>query len=322
MSNGKPATLTATYRIVTPMFCSGADQSRAELRLPSFKGALRFWWRSLYGHLSTDELHEEEAKLFGSSGRGQSKVRMRWGDPPREQTSTQKKWSPTQWQAYTGYGLIETTGGEKRDFLQPGSAFSIRLISHNPETLEKHVMPALLAIGLFGGLGGRSRKGWGSLTLEAIEADGEQRWTAPTNVEELRDKINALLSIGTSDQSKQPDHTAFSQGSSFATGPAKQRAEDAHQWISERYKSFVRDLKPKHHREPFGLPRKNGGRNSSKRRSSGVFLHIHQSSHDSFIPVAVMLPARFLENQSLPSGDWDRASQFIEMIGNGTGASQ
>ncbi|HID77150.1 MAG TPA: type III-B CRISPR module RAMP protein Cmr1, partial [Planctomycetaceae bacterium] len=37
----------ATYRIVTPMFCAGADEQRAELRLPSFKGALRFWWRSL-----------------------------------------------------------------------------------------------------------------------------------------------------------------------------------------------------------------------------------------------------------------------------------
>ena len=44
-------TIEATYRINTPMFIAGAEQDKeAELRLPSFKGALRFWWRALaYG---------------------------------------------------------------------------------------------------------------------------------------------------------------------------------------------------------------------------------------------------------------------------------
>ena len=37
-------TIQATYRIVTPMFCGGAEQ-QAEFRLASFKGVLRFWWR-------------------------------------------------------------------------------------------------------------------------------------------------------------------------------------------------------------------------------------------------------------------------------------
>ncbi|HPU57120.1 MAG TPA: type III-B CRISPR module RAMP protein Cmr1, partial [Verrucomicrobiota bacterium] len=41
-------TLTATYRIVTPMFLGGANpESQAELRISSIKGALRFWWRAL-----------------------------------------------------------------------------------------------------------------------------------------------------------------------------------------------------------------------------------------------------------------------------------
>lgn len=41
-------TIEADYRAVTPVFCSGADPNKdAELRLSSFKGILRFWWRAL-----------------------------------------------------------------------------------------------------------------------------------------------------------------------------------------------------------------------------------------------------------------------------------
>ncbi|WP_143108945.1 type III-B CRISPR module RAMP protein Cmr1, partial [Bathymodiolus thermophilus thioautotrophic gill symbiont] len=40
-------TIVATYRIITPMFISGAKVTEAELRIPSIKGAIRFWWRAL-----------------------------------------------------------------------------------------------------------------------------------------------------------------------------------------------------------------------------------------------------------------------------------
>jgi hypothetical protein len=40
-------TLQATYRIVTPMFIGDAEQKATDLRPPSIKGALRFWWRAL-----------------------------------------------------------------------------------------------------------------------------------------------------------------------------------------------------------------------------------------------------------------------------------
>jgi CRISPR-associated protein Cmr1 len=41
-------TIEAVYRIVTPMFVGGADQKPYDgVRAPSFKGALRFWWRTL-----------------------------------------------------------------------------------------------------------------------------------------------------------------------------------------------------------------------------------------------------------------------------------
>ncbi len=69
--------LTATYRIVTPLFLGGADQKATDIRPPSVKGALRFWWRALnWGRIRSEcqndadalcELNQHEADLFGAA---------------------------------------------------------------------------------------------------------------------------------------------------------------------------------------------------------------------------------------------------------------
>jgi CRISPR-associated protein Cmr1 len=58
--------ITFTCETITPMFLSGADGQTPELRAPSIKGALRFWWRAVNGHLELKELKEKEATIFGS----------------------------------------------------------------------------------------------------------------------------------------------------------------------------------------------------------------------------------------------------------------
>jgi CRISPR type III-B/RAMP module RAMP protein Cmr1 len=73
-------TITFTCETITPMFLSGADGQTPELRPPSIKGALRFWWRAMNGHLvekkkdksGTDywdysKLKEQEALIFGGT---------------------------------------------------------------------------------------------------------------------------------------------------------------------------------------------------------------------------------------------------------------
>ncbi len=72
--------IEATYRVTTPMFCGGVNQQEAELRLPSFKGVLRFWWRALaWSRLQGDlkAIKREEDALFGSADGGQARVSMR-----------------------------------------------------------------------------------------------------------------------------------------------------------------------------------------------------------------------------------------------------
>jgi len=325
-------TLTATYRITTPMFCSGADQQKAELRLPSFKGALRFWWRALHGHLGVEELRGQEAELFGSSEQnvGQSKVRMRWMGQPPSDYGTQKRWPRNAWQHYTGYGLLdEENDHAQRGFLKPNQSFAAQLTWRNSKTAEhpidangEPVTSALVALGLFGGLGGRSRKGWGSVTLESLILGKDHIWSAPSNLKQLREEIDQRLHAEQSPAHDPSPYTTVSPSSQCAIGPVQMSWEGAQAWISQRYKEYIKGLSQKTHREAFGLPRKDIGKNSCERRASPVLLHVLQLGDKQYAPMALLLPSQFLENQDLPSGDWQAATGFMDQIDRETrGAS-
>lgn len=54
------------FEFLTPCFCGGADPARAELRAPSIRGRLRWWFRALGGS------REDEEKVFGSVGGGRT----------------------------------------------------------------------------------------------------------------------------------------------------------------------------------------------------------------------------------------------------------
>jgi len=61
------------------MFLAGADGQTPELRPPSVKGLMRFWWRAKNEHLSPEELKKEEGEIFGASDEkiGKSKFSIR-----------------------------------------------------------------------------------------------------------------------------------------------------------------------------------------------------------------------------------------------------
>ena len=66
-------TLNESFEIITPCFCAGADPNMAELRAPSIRGELRWWFRVLGGS------PEAEKSLFGGvhNGTYASKIGIR-----------------------------------------------------------------------------------------------------------------------------------------------------------------------------------------------------------------------------------------------------
>jgi CRISPR-associated protein Cmr1 len=219
--------IEVTYKVVTPLFCGGARPSTAELRLPSFKGVLRWWWRALAwsrceGDLSSVAAAEDE--LFGSARGGQSKVVMRLlpSNPPsminKDDVLRLNGQIVGEGARYFGYGLMgafgQNAGKLTRACLQAPFDLKIELRARDlDEPARALLLDALRAVGLLGGVGAKSRKGYGSLVLRSIAMNGASCWSSPASVGDLGSAIQRLLSTSGKKSSAQnglPPYTALS----------------------------------------------------------------------------------------------------------------
>jgi len=221
--------LEATYKITTPMFLAGAEQENApELRPPSFKGLLCFWFRAValpkLGNWK--EVQKLEKELLGSTDQQSSfflDLKIEEADKIRFSDFSNKFGL-----IYLGYGLFR--GRSQRPYYRGNSTFTLRLLSKKRKIAEeaKVLLPlAMKALGLFGGAGARSRRGFGSLSLLSLSLDGREIWQAPTNVEELAASQREFLStlgIKAAGGSKLPDYTAFSGQTKTWIGKTRENA--------------------------------------------------------------------------------------------------
>ncbi len=170
--------------IITPMFLSGADQTKAELRAASIKGLLRYWWRALQAESDIDALRRREAAIFGSGGdseSGSSSFSIRVipeteAKPCREPfpqaasylVQVEGKTYKTNVLVYLAYGThdwIPKKGDVlNRDYFPIKSCFDIMLTFMKP-IYKNEVLKALYTFSLFGGMGSRSRNGFGSFHI-------------------------------------------------------------------------------------------------------------------------------------------------------------
>jgi len=141
---------------ITPLFMAGYDGRTPELRPPSFKGMMRFWWRAMNGHLSLNSLKERESEIFGGSGenQGKSKIIIR--------VSSEK---PT----FISYSPVpHKSANFSLQAIQPGHKFQCHLILRDISYQERAVLSFKLSL-LLGGFGKRSRRGFGSVKINKID---------------------------------------------------------------------------------------------------------------------------------------------------------
>lgn len=351
---GERTAIEATYRVVTPLFCAGSDRERPEFRLPSFKGVLRFWWRALAwsrcrGDL--ESLQSEEDDLFGSSRSGQSRVSLRVARSPAPPQpirsgavlyqSDRRVVGPGA--RYLGYGVMEAFGSQNRK-TQEGQLIraclpapfkvKVRMIARDlcGRRLAS-LKDALIALGTLGGMGARSRKGYGSLVIHSLSVDGKPQ-RVPQSVDGLRRTILALR--GSVTEATLPEFTALSSDTRHVLLESDRRDPlelldlvgrelvRFRSWgrdgrilggsvESERRFRFDHDLMYRTERNAhpqriaFGLPH-NYGRGLSQRvepfgqldrRASPLFIHVHECAD---VPVAVI---SFLRARFLPEGRSD-----------------
>ena len=341
--------LEARFKVVTPCFLGGQSHE-AELRLPSIKGALRFWWRALaYARMADvgpgdriiDRLAKEEGRLFGSSEAGQSRLIMRLDAKAplpileKDTILRDEGGAPVGAGArYLGYGVMEafpsrTKGTEagdlRRSCLASPFEFSLRISARETELLQS-IEPALRLLGMIGGLGSKSRKGYGSLNLIAFEGDGVDRWHRPRTVDDYRKQLSELLN-DVEGYHHEPEISAFSANARvdlFASHRTPSEVLNAYGEAMVRYRSwgknglildsersrcnfredhdwmYDRPPSPDFHprRAVFGLPHNYGGRKtvepeSYDRRASPLSFHVHELG-SRYAGVALLLRSRFL----------------------------
>jgi CRISPR-associated protein Cmr1 len=210
-------TWEATYRITTPLFLGGASSAaEAELRPPSLKGLLRFWFRAiaLPALGNWQKVQEVENILFGSTN-GQACFFLSIVNPDEiKSVKPNRDWEKRHGLGYLGYGIMDR-GMMRRSYLINGGLFTLKTTLKRDVTTEfSKLLPiALKALGLFGGAGARARNGFGSLSLESLRHNGEEKWLIPGSIEELRKSIRNLveeMGLNSQEIKDLPNYTAFS----------------------------------------------------------------------------------------------------------------
>lgn len=342
-----PEKIIARFRIITPMFIGDANQQATCISPVAVKGALRFWWRALnWGSVrpacesdqqALRQLHQIEASLFGSAaeqGTGQASFKVSVSASNLSTTTaraTHKHFKTHDASRYLGYGLMEAFASRKkgteagqlvRDCFNEDQGFTVSLLSRS--ALDPTVLDALIAFGLLGALGSRSRHGLGSVALEKIHRGDELIWNAPDSQLAYRQAILALINTSAS---AVPPFSAFSTHSridSLLAAKTPYQALDGFALRELIYRSWGRDgrvlseasekrFKPDHdwskgdrpsgfhpRRVVFGLPHNYGQGNRLAvsaqhydRRSSPLIFHVHKVGSE-YLGVSILLESDFL----------------------------
>ncbi|WP_431768794.1 type III-B CRISPR module RAMP protein Cmr1 [Salinibacter sp.] len=168
-----------TLKTITPLFLRGPDGETPELRPPSFKGMLRYWWRALHP-MPVDRLREAEAERFGSGGDaegGQSPIRLRLDHSGLSEDR---------------YKPVPRAGKNFRNRgFKPGEEFDL-VVTVGPRALgrQEEIDATLRLMLLLGGVGNRSRRGFGSLRLIAV--NGVQREVPEDPLEDVETHLGRL----------------------------------------------------------------------------------------------------------------------------------
>lgn len=318
-------TLTARFRIVTPMFLSGVKNKVPDdrIREPSLKGALRFWWRALnWGRFRQAEggdaaalqaLHKEEARLFGAAAekgksKGQSRFLLRVTEQPK--TSGQvTDWPQNQTgSGYLGMGLFAMGQTEQQRALPEDRRFEVAL-RFRPGSVEdseiQGVSDALKALGLLGGLGGRARRGFGSVALENLNGEDWGFKSADAYRRALAELFGSYPR-----PEAEPPFTAWSQGSRLAVLGRGRDARKAHANMGNAYKTFRTPAESGYRADAktvFGRPL---GGDDEKRRASPLIMHIHPAG-DQFEGMGLFMPGQFYPDQDERQVDWSPIHDYL-----------
>ena len=218
--NDKVITQVREYELITPMFGGGVAPTEADpvtiIRATEIRGQLRFWWRACrsgqYGDLTT--MKQAEDKFWGSAstkqGGGTSQVDIQVlnisiGGQQAPFTITANGRVRSEESVAPGYAAFPLQSSDA----ERGANAPLKTVSVNvsftltisfPTALRTDIEAALWAWETFGGIGARTRRGFGALRLRSIDGVSNTDLPLPNAKQAeswIKNKLARFVSEGT-----------------------------------------------------------------------------------------------------------------------------
>lgn len=294
-------TMHIDCEIVTPLMMHGSDPRMAELRAPSIKGALRFWWRAIQEEKDLVKLKKREGSIFGDTER-KSSILLNVQHtllPKKNNKQVYDKYDRKPGIQYLFYPLNMNQQGT----LFESGSFTMT-IRHKDMVkdidIQKELIETLNYLNFFGNIAGRGRRGAGSVKFKhekLLSFTGNSK-------KELAQFIN--------------DHFPKRSGRSYSkfakavyVFDPKSNWIDALESIGKLFRDFRLRNKANVLETPnFGFPIRHRDRSTFvaakningqckdmlNRRSSPLLFKIYKSDNNLFFPMIVWFDGRLVPN--------------------------
>lgn len=340
-----------TLEIVSPLFIGGAepragDPAAEGLRVPSLRGALRYWFRALLAAEDRGKLAREEERLFGSAEVPSPLVvrveplspckALSWdqvkraggGSPPRGAGG----WAVSGLGYLGDVALRATRGDPARSALPPGCRYRavLRWRRRTPPGREEsdRLAATVWLFSHLGSLGTRARRGFGAVQVAEVEAPGfleasleALRLPVPTrSPSELADELERARPVMRRHMlASRPvgEYPNLSVCEVRVVGDQTFPGwRDALEWVGGEYRAF-RTRHPLRRRIPFGLPiPQRSGRPLSiddlKRRASPIRFRPVKLASGSYALLAVLFKDQLFRETS---ADHSLLRSFFDSLG-------
>lgn len=226
------------FDVITPIIMRGAEKQE-EFRIPSIKGVMRFWFRALMGCFIYDigKLYEVESKVFGSTNeKSNIIIKINQFDKRNFQDMTYIDYR---------YFLFPFRENEHRvKWIKDGVNFSLTCSFND---IDPNIIDSTFKlISLFGGIGARTRRGFGSICLSDYNIIDENDFII---------KFKDIIKFYKDYSNSKSINYSLRKYSSFVCGEIIFLDNEKYKWkkfISEIYNELSTDLKnPKDYENLF-----------------------------------------------------------------------
>lgn len=249
------------YELITPLFGGGVEAGIADpvtvVRAASIRGQLRFWWRACRaaGYVSMAEMKVREDEVWGSTERPSSVVIEVLPDQDNFITSEpafqvaleggrRKVKASPKIAPYAAFPLLPDKDeqrqiGWKSEDVLAGVMFTLSL--RYPQSLQFDVQAATWAWETFGGIGARTRRGFGALRLLS---DGIGAHDLPADSVQIEQAINDQLAKFVADGSgghgvpKLPRNTRSDKGIAIKVTSVRSNATESWKYLADQLNNY------------------------------------------------------------------------------------